>query len=75
MIIQLIKLKKVLGIVAFRYDHLQCATKNFSEKLGGGGFGSIFKGILSDSNTIAVKMLDGARQGEKQFRAEVVQLG
>uniref|UniRef100_A0A0E0GXL4 non-specific serine/threonine protein kinase n=1 Tax=Oryza nivara TaxID=4536 RepID=A0A0E0GXL4_ORYNI len=57
------------------YDHLQCATKNFSEKLGGGGFGSIFKGILSDSNTIAVKMLDGARQGEKQFRAEVVQLG
>lgn len=65
----------MLGIVAFRYDHLQCATKNFSEKLGGGGFGSIFKGILSDSNTIAVKMLDGARQGEKQFRAEVVQLG
>ncbi|EEE60481.1 hypothetical protein OsJ_13758 [Oryza sativa Japonica Group] len=40
-------------------EQKECATKNFSEKLGGGGFGSIFKGILSDSNTIAVKMLDG----------------
>nr|CAE03083.1 OSJNBa0089E12.21 [Oryza sativa Japonica Group] len=51
-------------------DQKECATKNFSEKLGGGGFGSVFKGILSNSTTIAVKMLDGARQGEKQFRAE-----
>ncbi|KAF0925875.1 hypothetical protein E2562_018679 [Oryza meyeriana var. granulata] len=40
------------------------------KKLGGGGFGSVFKGVLSDSTIIAVKRLDGARQGEKQFRAE-----
>uniref|UniRef100_J3LVJ9 Receptor-like serine/threonine-protein kinase n=1 Tax=Oryza brachyantha TaxID=4533 RepID=J3LVJ9_ORYBR len=63
------------GIVAFTYAHLQRATKNFSEKLGAGSFGSVFKGILSDSTTIAVKMLDGARQGEKQFRAEVSTIG
>nr|CAE02172.2 OSJNBa0080E14.3 [Oryza sativa Japonica Group] len=69
------KIKEGAGIVAFRYAHLQCATKNFSEKLGGGGFGSVFKGILSNSTTIAVKMLDGARQGEKQFRAEVSTIG
>uniref|UniRef100_A0A0D3FSD7 non-specific serine/threonine protein kinase n=1 Tax=Oryza barthii TaxID=65489 RepID=A0A0D3FSD7_9ORYZ len=54
-------------------DQKECATKSFSEKLGGGGFGFVFKGILSDSTTIAVKMLDGARQGEKQFRAEVIE--
>uniref|UniRef100_A0A0E0GXK3 Receptor-like serine/threonine-protein kinase n=2 Tax=Oryza nivara TaxID=4536 RepID=A0A0E0GXK3_ORYNI len=69
------KIKEGAGIVAFRYAHLQCATKNFSEKLGGGGFGSVFKGILSNSTTIAVNMLDGARQGEKQFRAEVSTIG
>ncbi|XP_040379125.1 G-type lectin S-receptor-like serine/threonine-protein kinase At2g19130 [Oryza brachyantha] len=63
-----------IGIKAFRYTDLQRATRNFSEKLGGGSFGSVFKGYLSDS-TIAVKRLDGARQGEKQFRAEVNSVG
>ncbi|PVH61609.1 hypothetical protein PAHAL_3G075900 [Panicum hallii] len=63
------------GIIAFRYTDLGHATKNFSEKLGAGGFGCVFKGALSDSTTIAVKRLDGARQGEKQFRAEVSSLG
>ncbi|CAN6335950.1 unnamed protein product [Urochloa humidicola] len=63
------------GIIAFRYTDLGHATKNFSEKLGAGGFGCVFKGALSDSTAIAVKRLDGARQGEKQFRAEVSSLG
>uniref|UniRef100_A0A0D9W258 non-specific serine/threonine protein kinase n=1 Tax=Leersia perrieri TaxID=77586 RepID=A0A0D9W258_9ORYZ len=69
------EIKEGAGIIAFRYAHLQRATKNFSEKIGGGGFGSVFKGILSNSTTIAVKMLDSARQGEKQFRAEVSTIG
>ncbi|PUZ50676.1 hypothetical protein GQ55_6G077400 [Panicum hallii var. hallii] len=64
-----------MGIIAFRYGDLQSATKNFSEKLGAGSFGSVFKGTLNDSTTIAVKRLDGARQGEKQFRAEVSSIG
>ncbi|XBJ18899.1 hypothetical protein VPH35_009962 [Triticum aestivum] len=63
------------GIIAFRYTDLVRATKNFSEKLGGGGFGSVYKGVLKDSTNIAVKRLDGARQGEKQFRAEVSSVG
>ncbi|KAL6888294.1 hypothetical protein ACP4OV_009320 [Aristida adscensionis] len=62
-------------ITAFRYVDLQRATKDFSEMLGGGGFGSVFKGVLNDSITIAVKRLDHAYQGEKQFRAEVSSLG
>uniref|UniRef100_A0A0D3FXQ4 Non-specific serine/threonine protein kinase n=1 Tax=Oryza barthii TaxID=65489 RepID=A0A0D3FXQ4_9ORYZ len=60
----------ICGTVAFRYKDLQHATKNFSERLGGGSFGSVFKGVLTDSTVIAVKRLDGARQGEKEFRAE-----
>ncbi|CAN6270232.1 unnamed protein product [Urochloa humidicola] len=64
-----------VGIIAFRYVDLQYATKRFSEKLGTGGFGSVFKGMLSNSVAIAVKRLDGARQGEKQFRAEVNSIG
>ncbi|OEL37876.1 G-type lectin S-receptor-like serine/threonine-protein kinase [Dichanthelium oligosanthes] len=63
------------GIIAFRYTDLKRATKNFSEKLGEGGFGLVFKGFLNDSTAIAVKRLDRAYQREKQFRAEVSSIG
>ncbi|KAG6520614.1 hypothetical protein ZIOFF_017673 [Zingiber officinale] len=63
------------SLVSFMYDELRMATKNFSEKLGGGGFGSVFKGLLPGSIDIAVKKLEGLLQGEKQFRAEVSTLG
>ncbi|KAJ1270695.1 hypothetical protein BS78_06G071400 [Paspalum vaginatum] len=65
-----------VGVVAFRYGDLGRATKNFSEKqkLGAGGFGSVFKGVLSDQTAVAVKRLNSAHQ-EKQFRAEVSALG
>jgi hypothetical protein len=67
-----------IGVIAFRYADLQRATKNFSEKLGGGSFGSVFKGYLNLSDLftlVAVKRLDGNHQGEKQFRAEVSSIG
>ncbi|GAB4825042.1 hypothetical protein Ancab_007915 [Ancistrocladus abbreviatus] len=63
------------SLVAFVYRDLQTATKNFSEKLGGGGFGSVFKGTLPDSSVIAVKKLESISQGEKQFRTEVSTIG
>ncbi|KAK9689677.1 hypothetical protein RND81_09G074600 [Saponaria officinalis] len=63
------------SLIAFGYKELQTATKNFSEKLGGGGFGSVFKGILPDSSVIAVKKLESFSQGEKQFRTEVSTIG
>ncbi|KAG2712340.1 hypothetical protein I3760_04G120300 [Carya illinoinensis] len=63
------------SLVAFGYKDLQNATKNFSEKLGGGGFGSVFKGTLLDSKLIAVKKLESISQGEKQFRTEVSTIG
>ncbi|KAF7113562.1 hypothetical protein RHSIM_RhsimUnG0113300 [Rhododendron simsii] len=67
---------KVEGsLVAFGYRDLQIATKNFSEKLGGGGFGSVFKGTLPGSTIIAVKKLESISQGEKQFRMEVSTIG
>ncbi|KAK9133721.1 hypothetical protein Scep_013249 [Stephania cephalantha] len=68
--------KKVEGsLTAFTYRDLQIATKNFSERLGSGAFGSVFKGVLSNSTLIAVKKLEGITQGEKQFRAEVSTIG
>ncbi|PKA52397.1 G-type lectin S-receptor-like serine/threonine-protein kinase [Apostasia shenzhenica] len=62
-------------LVAFRYGDLQRVTKNFSEKLGSGGFGSVYKGVLPNSTVIAVKKLQDFSQGEKQFRTEVSTIG
>jgi serine/threonine protein kinase len=63
------------SLIAFRYRDVQALTKNFSNKLGGGAFGSVFKGLLPEGTLVAVKKLEGFRQGEKQFRAEVSTLG
>ncbi|KAM0059045.1 putative protein kinase RLK-Pelle-SD-2b family [Helianthus debilis subsp. tardiflorus] len=63
------------SLVSFVYRDLQIATKNFSEKLGGGGFGSVFKGVLRDSSIVAVKKLESISQGDKQFRSEVSTIG
>ncbi|CAB4273394.1 unnamed protein product [Prunus armeniaca] len=63
------------SLVLFKYRDLRRATKNFSEKLGEGAFGSVFKGVLPDSTAIAVKELRSLNQGEKQFRNEVRTIG
>ena len=59
----------------FQFRELQIATNNFNSKniLGKGGFGNVYKGILSDGTVVAVKRLkDGnASRGEIQFQTEV----
>uniref|UniRef100_A0A2N9HDU0 non-specific serine/threonine protein kinase n=1 Tax=Fagus sylvatica TaxID=28930 RepID=A0A2N9HDU0_FAGSY len=63
------------SLILFKYQDIRRATKNFSQKLGEGGFGSVFKGTLPNSIAIAVKKIRSLQQGEKQFRAEVSTLG
>ncbi|GLJ58326.1 hypothetical protein SUGI_1497370 [Cryptomeria japonica] len=55
----------------YSFQELQIATNNFSVKLGRGGFGSVYEGVLSDSSRMAVKILDKTGQGKKEFWAEV----
>ncbi|WOG95886.1 hypothetical protein DCAR_0415215 [Daucus carota subsp. sativus] len=62
-------------LVVFKYKDIRKLTKHFSEKLGEGGFGSVFKGTLPNSRAIAVKRLKNLQQGEKQFRAEMSTIG
>ncbi|KAK5840524.1 hypothetical protein PVK06_009426 [Gossypium arboreum] len=57
--------------VKFSYKELQHSTKGFSESLGEGGFGVVYKGTLANRMVIAVKQLEGIEQGEMQFRMEV----
>ncbi|ERN03731.1 hypothetical protein AMTRI_Chr05g65820 [Amborella trichopoda] len=61
--------------VRYSYRELQLATNNFTNKLGQGGFGSVYQGVLPDGTRIAVKQLEGIGQGKKEFRAEVSIIG
>ncbi|XBI61093.1 hypothetical protein VPH35_041937 [Triticum aestivum] len=58
----------------FTFQQLKAATEQFADKLGEGGFGSVFKGQFCDER-IAVKCLDRAGQGKKEFSAEVQTIG
>lgn len=58
----------------FTYAELYKATNGFSSKnfISEGGFGLVFKGVLSDGQWIAVKQhKDASMQGDKEFRSEV----
>lgn len=64
-------------VESLQYDltTLQSATNNFSieNKLGDGGFGSVYKGTLSNGQKIAVKRLSlNSSQGLQEFKTEVL---
>ncbi|VVA93862.1 unnamed protein product [Arabis nemorensis] len=65
----------VSGLYFFEMTTIQTATDNFSpsNKLGQGGFGSVYKGRLQDLKEIAVKRLSSSSgQGKDEFMNEVV---
>uniref|UniRef100_A0ACD5TYP0 Uncharacterized protein n=1 Tax=Avena sativa TaxID=4498 RepID=A0ACD5TYP0_AVESA len=62
-------------VIVFSEAHIKKATKSFSQKLGEGGFGCVFKGALPGFPLVAVKKLKCTTQAEKQFRAEVQTIG
>ncbi|CAK9181740.1 unnamed protein product [Ilex paraguariensis] len=59
----------------FSYSVLRRATSLFAaaNRLGQGGFGSVYKGILPSGLEIAVKLMDasGSLQGEREFHNEL----
>ncbi|XP_057764765.1 G-type lectin S-receptor-like serine/threonine-protein kinase At1g11330 [Salvia miltiorrhiza] len=62
-------------IPLFKFEELANATNNFSEdnRLGKGGFGPVYMGILASGREIAVKRLSVASgQGVQEFMNEVM---
>ncbi|XP_029124547.1 probable LRR receptor-like serine/threonine-protein kinase At1g07650 isoform X3 [Cajanus cajan] len=58
----------------FTLRQIKAATKNFDaeNKIGEGGFGCVYKGLLSDGTIIAVKQLSSkSKQGNREFVNEM----
>jgi len=62
------------NVLSYTYGEIRTAVESFSSSnlLGEGGYGSVYKGKLTNGNTVAVKQLsESSRQGKKQFIAEI----
>ncbi|XP_065629904.1 G-type lectin S-receptor-like serine/threonine-protein kinase At5g35370 [Quercus suber] len=58
----------------FDYEELAAATENFKTQIGSGGFGTVYRGTLSDKTVVAVKTSLGI-QGKKEFCTEISIIG
>ncbi|KAF8663924.1 hypothetical protein HU200_055265 [Digitaria exilis] len=65
---------KDVDLPTFSLEVILVATNNFAEhkKIGAGGFGSVYMGVLEDGQQVAVKRLSqGSTQGAREFMNEV----
>eukprot|EP01018_Ginkgo_biloba_P000736 Gb_02004 [translate_table: standard] len=59
---------------SFSLEEIKAATTDFhpENKIGEGGFGAVFKGILPDGRKVAIKQLSStSRQGTREFGNEI----
>ncbi|KAA8517617.1 hypothetical protein F0562_015091 [Nyssa sinensis] len=65
------------GVKSFTFKEMALATEDFniSTQIGYGGYGKVYKGILSDNTIVAIKRAkEGSVQGRKEFLTEIEML-
>ncbi|KAL5553108.1 hypothetical protein UlMin_040509 [Ulmus minor] len=61
-----------LQVRRYRYSDIKKMTNSFTEKLGKGGFGDVYKGKLYDGSLVAVKVLNNTKDSNtEEFINEV----
>nr|XP_019701302.1 LEAF RUST 10 DISEASE-RESISTANCE LOCUS RECEPTOR-LIKE PROTEIN KINASE-like 2.1 isoform X2 [Elaeis guineensis] len=61
--------------IRYSYRHIKKMTNQFKEKLGQGGYGSVFKGKLTTGRLVAIKILEKAKGNGQEFINEVSTIG
>ncbi|XP_030517188.1 rust resistance kinase Lr10-like [Rhodamnia argentea] len=60
--------------IRYSYSDIKKITRNFRHKLGG-GYGSVYKGVLRSGNEVAVKILNKPKSNGQDFISEVAIVG
>ena len=63
-----------LGIRRYNYLDIKKTINSFKDKLGQGGYGSVYKGKLQDGCLVAVKVLKESKGNGEEFINEVVSI-
>ncbi|XP_050251075.1 rust resistance kinase Lr10-like isoform X8 [Quercus robur] len=61
--------------IRYSYPEIRKITKGFMEKLGEGGYGSVFKGKLQSGQLVAIKVLGMSKANGQDFISEVATIG
>jgi hypothetical protein len=71
-----LRMQLMLGPTRYAYTDIIAITSHFRDKLGKGGYGSVYKGVLLPGNIhIAVKMLGSSNCNGEDFISEVSTIG
>jgi serine/threonine protein kinase len=70
-----LQMQLTLGPTRYAYTDLTAITGHFGEKLGQGGYGSVYKGVLPGYVNVAVKVLENANCNGEEFISEVSTIG
>ncbi|CAA2998743.1 rust resistance kinase Lr10-like [Olea europaea subsp. europaea] len=66
---------KALKPTRYSYAGVKRITDNFIEKLGEGGYGTVYKGKLSNDVFVAIKILNNSKENGEDFINEVGTIG
>ncbi|KAJ8775193.1 hypothetical protein K2173_020197 [Erythroxylum novogranatense] len=61
--------------IRYSYSDIKKITKNFKDKLGQGGYGSVYKGKLRSGRLAAIKLLGNSKSNGQDFINEVGTIG
>nr|KJB84284.1 hypothetical protein B456_N015900 [Gossypium raimondii] len=64
-----------LAPIRYSFKEVKKMTKNFKDKLGEGGYGSVFKGKLRSGHHVAIKLLCTSKGKGQDFINEVASIG
>ncbi|XVF18524.1 hypothetical protein REPUB_Repub11eG0029500 [Reevesia pubescens] len=67
--------QKNLMPIRYSYAEIKRITEGFNNKLGQGGYGSVFKGKLRSGKLVAIKLLSTSKANGQDFINEVATIG